>query len=236
MCEVTSLFHHALDTDDFGADGDHDRPFHRTYCDLIKIEGSCDGPLQHAIWLKQVQSIGVRMWGLDDQDATCAAGNHVRVWVFTTDQGPDQVAASELLQRDVEESVTGIEIVQWCLAHVFHLRVKFQIQKLYSSKYFGSLAKVVNFWRSRGNPKKMREGLRQYHHDRGDRATDTRAQKLPPRPLTGRWGAVSNSEKYLRAFTQDELVYVWEEKLVLPAAWWSMIPWSAVFKPPTFHT
>ena len=33
----------------------------------------------------------------------CAAGNHVRVWLFTTDQGPDQVAASKLLQRDVEE-------------------------------------------------------------------------------------------------------------------------------------
>ena len=79
VCEVTSLFHHALDTDDFGADGDHDRPFHRTYCRLIKIEGSCDGPLQHAIWLKQVQSIGVRMWCQDDQDAACAAGNHVRV-------------------------------------------------------------------------------------------------------------------------------------------------------------
>ena len=62
VCEVTSLFHHALDTDDFGADGDHDRPFHRTYCDMIKIKGSCGGPLQHAIWLKQVQSTGVRMW------------------------------------------------------------------------------------------------------------------------------------------------------------------------------
>ena len=48
-------------TDDFGADGDHDRPFHRTYCDLIEIESSCDGPLQHAVWLEQVQSIGVRI-------------------------------------------------------------------------------------------------------------------------------------------------------------------------------
>ena len=61
MCEVTSLFHHVLGPDDFGADGDHDRPFQRTYCDWIKIEGSCDGPLQHAIWLKQVQSISVPM-------------------------------------------------------------------------------------------------------------------------------------------------------------------------------
>ena len=65
---------------------------------------------------------------------------------------------------------------------------------------------------------RKREGWRQYHHDHGDRATDTGAQKLPPRPLTSRWGAVSNSEKYLRAFTQDELVYVWEEKLVLPGS------------------
>ena len=207
--------HHALDTDDFGADGDHDRPSNRTYCDLIKIEGSCDGPLQHAIWLKQVQSIGVRMWRQVDLDAACAAGNHVMVWVFTTDQGPDQVAASRLLERDVEESVTDIVIAQWCSAHVLHLTVKFQVQHLYNGKYFGSLAKVVNLWRSRGNPKKIREGLRQYHHDHGDRATDTRARKLPPRPLTGRWGAVSNTEIYLRSFTQDELLSVWEERLVL---------------------
>ena len=107
VCEVTSLFHHALDTKDFGADGDHDRAFHRTYWDLFKIEGSCGGPLQHAVWLKQVQSIGVRMWGQDDPDAACAAGNHVRVWVFTTDQGPDQVAASKLLQTWRSRSLTS---------------------------------------------------------------------------------------------------------------------------------
>ena len=47
---------------------------------LIVIGGSCDGALQHAVWLKQVQSIGVCMWGQDDQDAAFAAGNHVRVW------------------------------------------------------------------------------------------------------------------------------------------------------------
>ena len=99
-------------------------------------------------------------------------------------------------------------IAQWRLARVFHLMVKFQVQQLYNGKYFDSLAKVVNLWKSRGNPMKIREGLRQYHHDHSDRATDTRAQELPPRPLTGRWGAVSNSEKYLRAFTQEELVYV----------------------------
>ena len=62
---------------------------------LDEIEGSCDGPLQHATGLKHVRSIFERMWGQDDQDAACAAFNHVTVWVFTTDQGPDQVAAAE---------------------------------------------------------------------------------------------------------------------------------------------
>ena len=55
------------------------------------------------------------------------------------------------------ESVTDIVIAQWCLAHVFHLMVKFQVQQLYNGKYFGSLAKVVNLWRSHGNPKKIRK-------------------------------------------------------------------------------
>ena len=84
---------------------------------------------------------------------------------------------------------------------------------MYNGKYFGSLAKAVNLWSSCGNPKKIRESLRQCHHDHRDRATDTRAQKLPQRPLKGRWSAVSNSEKYLRAFTQDEFVHVWERKI-----------------------
>ena len=223
----TSCKDHALDKDDFGADGDHDWPFHRTYFDLIKIEGSCDGPLQHAVWLKQVQSIGVRMWGQDDQDAALAAGKHVRVRVFTTDQRPDQVAASKLLQKDVEESVSGV----WRMSSTEWSSSRFSS----CTKYFGSLAKVVNLWRSHKNPMKKREGLRQYHHDHGDRATDTRALKLPPRSLTGRWGAVSNSEKYVRTFTQNELVYVWEEMLVLPGVWWSMIPWSVVFNQPAFY-
>ena len=79
--------------------------------------------------------------------------------MFTTDQGPDKVAASKLLQRDVEESVTHIVIAQWCLAHVFRLMVKFQVQQLYNGKYFGSLAKVVNLWRESRKPKKTRGRL-----------------------------------------------------------------------------
>ena len=114
-----------------------------------------------------------------DQDAACAASDHVRVLVCTTAQGARTVAASKLLQRDVEESVTDIVITQWCVAHVFHVMVKFQVQKLSCGRYFGS--RVVNLW-------KRMEGLHQYHHDCGDRGRDTGAQKLPPRPLTGRLG------------------------------------------------
>ena len=103
--------------------------------------------------------------------------------------------------------------------------VKFQVRQLYSGKYFGSLAKVVNLWRSHKNPLKKREGLRQYRHDHGDRATDTRAQKLLSRSLTGRWGAVSNSEEICAGLHAKRTRACVGGK-VGPS---SMIPWSVVF-------
>ena len=51
-------------------------------------------------------------------------------------------------------------INQWCLAHSFHLAAKFQLKFLYGGKYFAALAKIVNVWRCRGNPQKVKQGLR----------------------------------------------------------------------------
>ena len=170
------------------------------------------------------------MWGQDDQDAARAAGNHVRVWVFTTDQGPHQVAASRVRQSDVENSVIGIVTAQRCLAHVFHLMVKFQVQQLYSGKFRGSLTKVVNLWRSCGDPKKIREGLQQEH------PSGEVAAAAGDRSGEGGGGREANSENYLWAFTKDELLYVWEEKLVVPWVCWGMIPCCAVFTQATLYT
>ena len=64
--------------------------------------------------------------------------------VFTTDQGP--LARPSRCVQTAAERRGGVG--QWCLAHVFHRMVKFQVQQLYNGKYFGSLAKVVNLWRS----------------------------------------------------------------------------------------
>ena len=66
------------------------------------------------------------------------------VWVSPRTKGQTKSLRPKLLQRDVEESVPDIVIALWCLAHVFHLMVKFQVQQLYSGKFIGSLAKVVN--------------------------------------------------------------------------------------------
>ena len=89
---------------------------HTIFPDLIKIGDSCDGPMQRAIFLKQLQSVGVGTWQNRE-----ARPNHMRVWIFTSDQGPDQVAASKLMNADVAESQWDIMITHWCLAHVFHL-------------------------------------------------------------------------------------------------------------------
>ena len=134
---------------------------HRTYADLIQV-GECNGVLQRAIYMKQMENVGVRTW-----QQGLATDNHLRVWIFTSDQGSDQVVASKMLQRDVSESLNDIMITQWCLAHVLHLMAQFHLRFLYNGKMFSSLAKVINTWRSRGNPQKIKAGLQEYNHADG---------------------------------------------------------------------
>ena len=65
----------------------------------------------------------------------------------------------------MEESVTNIVMLGACLPPDGHV----QVPQLCHGTFFGSLANVINLWRSRVSPKKTREGLRQHHHDRGAR-------------------------------------------------------------------
>jgi hypothetical protein len=115
VCEVVSLFEHtkSLDPDALPV-----KDLHRIYPDLVQVGESCDGKLQRAIFLKQLRSAGVGVWQNTD---SFSHPSHLRIWVFTTDQGPDQVAASKLMQSELVDSPTDILIHHFCLAHVYHL-------------------------------------------------------------------------------------------------------------------
>ena len=89
-------------------------------------------------------------------------------------------------------------------------QAQFQLRSLMDGKYFSSLAKIVNTWRTRGNPQKIRQGLMTFHDLD---VADPRGKRLPPRPLKGRWGSVTSTEQFMNNFTMKELSWIWKEKL-----------------------
>ena len=115
---------------------------------------------------------------------------HIRNFI----QGPDQKAAQAYIDNDVRSQLTCFVWRQWCFQHVGHLIVKRQLTcaDIFFPSYFSGMAKFVNTWRAAGNIKRIVERWK-------ERCPDTidACRKLPPRPLRGRWGAISACEKWL---------------------------------------
>ena len=98
---------------------------------------------------------------------------------------------------------------QWCLAHELALLVKDQLASL--ETYWGSLAKLINVWRTGSNAKALRASWSfLYGTDRAKSA----AGKLPPRPLRGRWGSASRTEAVVLHATRSELTAVFKDCFV----------------------
>ena len=119
---------------------------------------------------------------------------HIRNFIICTDQGPDQKGAQAYIDHDVTSQLTCLVWRQWCFQHIGHLMVKRQLTcaDSFFPQYFSGLAKFVNTWRGAQNAKKIAAVWK----DRCPGTIDA-CRKLPPRPLRGRWGAVSACEKWL---------------------------------------
>ena len=162
------------------------------YPDVAKVPHSCGALEQRAMYLKQLRAAGVETWvdghgGVDAADvaysehfedgrrwrisAGCSLDSyvHLKVWLFASDQGTDQVACSEIMAREVNDKLLEWMIHQYCLEHVNHLMVKRQLARLSSSGnplrkdldqlggYWSITAKVINTWRAHGNAARLRE-------------------------------------------------------------------------------
>jgi hypothetical protein len=162
------------------------------YPDVAKVPHSCGALEQRSMYLKQLRAAGVETWvdghgGVDAADvaysehfedgrcwriaAGCSLDSyvHLKVWLFASDQGTDQVACSEIMAREVNDKLLEWMIHQYCLEHVNHLMVKRQLARLSSSGnplrkdldqlggYWSITAKVINTWRAHGNAARLRE-------------------------------------------------------------------------------
>ena len=181
------------------------------YPDLYRIPDTGFGgkELRQAM-LQQIKSTGARAWnepaheGLHGQHR-----KHVRILLAASDQGPDQAKCHQLLQHETDDNEYMLYFRQWCYRHVAALIVKRKLASIHKMlpdvKYWASIAKIINSWRSSGKSRRFKEEWRSmFGSDAAKRAT----KRLPPRPLRGRWGSKQESETHLLRCGRQELTAV----------------------------
>lgn len=86
----------------------------------------------------------------------------------------------------------------WCALHQLHLIVKTQLSQL--GTHFTDTATLVNVWRGVQTAIKIYKAWAERY---GEQAAK-KVKCLPPRPLSGRWGAIHCVERYLLKATPEE--------------------------------
>ncbi len=70
---------------------------------------------------------------------------HVKIWLVSSDAGPDQAAAQKMIMYETRQVLDIWIFAQFCLLHQVALMVKRQLALL--DPYWSMLAKLVNLWR-----------------------------------------------------------------------------------------
>ena len=157
-------------------------------------------------------------------------GNSRTYFVYTdcTDKGPDQSARKRRLSTMLASNNNILYIPSDCLMHAFHSAVKDGLQLLDAvipalfdpqtlkgfTKYYSSLAKLVNVWREKAS--EIMSMWEQYHEHREDRTISPEelhyllelGRRYPHQVVAGRWGSVEQAEQYLQERGRDNVVPV----------------------------
>jgi hypothetical protein len=88
-------------------------------------------------------------------DARACTKSPLRVFLFTTDAGPHQLASDALIKADTLLDQNTLIIRQLCLRHQTALIVKRQFMAL--GEYWGCPAKMCHVWRATHMPSKIFE-------------------------------------------------------------------------------
>lgn len=148
ITRIHSLFHHASD-DEFGPSPT--KVSWTIFPDPLPVPLSCGAIEQRCIFFKQLMAAGVHPW--TQQFVMPDNFTHLRVFVWSTDQGGDQKGCDKLMQADVKADLHTLMFRQWCLLHEIALCVKTQLTTL--GTYWSMLAKLINVWRTSGNAKRI---------------------------------------------------------------------------------
>jgi hypothetical protein len=140
-----------------------------------------------------------------DQFAACGH-NHVRVFMFCTDNGGDQDGSDSLMvvAEIFQWCLWNWYVRTWCVDHQKHLIVMRLLSK--NPGHFCSRAKLSLFWRR--SPEALFP-LWEARYGR-DRAIAV-MRKLIPRPIRGRWGSMNEFEKFVIFATPEEIIHVFDD-------------------------
>ena len=169
-------------------------------CDILPAE-SGSGVALIAALLKQLHSVGCKSW------TEPAPGNSIEAWCVTSDRGGDQVRARKIMSAEVADDPRKLMLTSDCFEHSTHLVVKGSLNivdamlaEARRPKYYSSLAKIVNVWRS------VPKGVYAAWQDRyGVMDANRCAKNLCPPAPAGRWGAVSNVESKFKSVDLEKL-------------------------------
>ena len=132
-------------------------------------------------------------------------------FIMNTDQGGDQQGMHTSMARDTENQLGIFYLRQWCVLHQLALIVKTQLERM--QKHFGNVAKFCHVWRSPNMAVKIRQSWEKHFKDS---AVQT-CRRLPPKPLKGRWGAITASEEHIVKCGPSETRVVFADVVEMPA-------------------
>ena len=96
------------------------------------------------------------------------------------------------MQGDLAPCLLKFYMRQWCLLHQLHIITKTQLSLL--ATHYSEVAILVNVWRSTHVALRIFAAWKDLYGI--DRATQA-CKRLPCKAISGRWGAIHNSEAYI---------------------------------------
>jgi hypothetical protein len=144
-------------------------------------------------------------------DISHAPSLTLRVWLYTSDHGPDQAKMRKVMRAQAAQCQDTLFLDIDCLMHQSQLGVKSLLVRIDEHlgfmgakwRYFGSVAKVLHIWRD--NSKRVFDIFGTMF---GQAAATMCAKAKPPQCISGRWGSISKAEKRLLDIGQSMFVPV----------------------------
>ena len=189
---------------------------HEHYADLIKVRGQSGGHT-HAHLLKCMECLGVPTW-MDEKskiasDPTLldAKVDFIRTYVITSDAGSDIASAQRMAEVACQEIPWVLILTNFCLLHQLHLLVRKLLEATsivyqcfstnHEQTYWSSVATVLHAWRE-----SSATILAEWDRDDPSKVSKDTIRKVPPRPITGRWGSFHRCLDHLLKVNRHTLI------------------------------